>query len=225
MNENERTRSRSLESCNGNNKKLGLKIAFIALVWVMVAAAVSTLRIMRRRPDRRPGPRGSGDDGGIDEVIGKASLLLDESVFDPIFQSEHRSNAELLERIVMAERGSLKVVDKLRRIKVAAFAGFAFFGLYACANFGTGRLLHSAACCAAAHDCFVVSYNAYHKKYLVAVANHLSGDLIAMGKTLLDLIAGKSSLDAMKEDVSMGLLVQNTIAKTLLHKFGKFLNK
>ena len=166
--------------------------------------------------------RGNGD-GGLNDLVDRASETIDENLFEPLFRSQHSSNAELLQRIVMTDR-ELKVVGKLKRIKVAAFAGFAFFGLYAFSALGAGRVLHAGVCCALAHDCLVVSYNAYHKKYLIAVANQLGGDLVAIGKTLLDVIAGKS-LDAVKEEVVVSLLVSNTISKTLLHKFGKFLNK
>lgn len=121
----------------------------------------------------------------IEAFVDKTSVLLDESLFEPFYQSTVPSDNMGIADVMAAHRSSRsRIGTALKRIKVAcALSSLLCFGLGV--RYGVSRyIIHAGMFCVASLDLLRISYNAYDKKYCSLYLEMIGGSLSKVTDTI-----------------------------------------
>lgn len=162
----------------------------------------------------------------IETFIDTVSVNLDESLYEPYYQSNTPPNNMGIADVMAAHRASGNIRTKLKRLKV-----FCALGSVICLGVGvrylTSRyIIHAAVFCVAAADLLRISYNAYDKKYCSLFLTMIGGNVTRLTDTIFKFaksVVGMTDpqddpLLRLRNEVLWGNLLQDTFVQKLYHK-------
>mmetsp|Transcript_32733 Transcript_32733/g.55188 ORF Transcript_32733/g.55188 Transcript_32733/m.55188 type:complete len:235 (+) Transcript_32733:40-744(+) len=169
----------------------------------------------------------------IDTFVEAASFHLDETFFEPYYESKVTADNLGIADAMAQFRACKRMIQPLKRIKVgAAIGSVAFMGL-ALASIARGRLPYAILQGVVAADLIKISYNSYTKRYCSLYLNMIGGTASNVASTLFQFAKTAMGIAHPAEDPLVRLqteilwenIIQGTVSFLIFQKIQEALKK